>query len=69
MSVGSGESLEALASLMGVSEEHKPLFFETARVNFDSIFPSQDATSKQVATGLRTVLSNDQVLAVYSKTV
>lgn len=69
MSAGNGESLESLASLMGVSPEHKELFFQAVRANFDAIFPRQDVSSKEIALGLHNVLAKDAVLSVYSQTV
>jgi hypothetical protein len=65
MSVGEGETLETLASLMGIAEQDKPAFFAAARDNFTTIFPSESATAEEVYAALRKVMAADTTLAPY----
>lgn len=69
MSVGQGESLESLASLMGVEEQDKGLFFQTMKENFSVIFSSENVTSKQVVVSLRGVVAGNDELAKYSANI
>lgn len=69
MSVGSGETLESLASLMGVQEADKAAFFTALRENFAEIVPSAQAGTEEVMAGLNRVLSQDAALAQYATTV
>ena len=66
MSVGQGESLETMASLMGISEEHKPAFFKATKENFVSIFSSDSVTSEDVLVSLNNVMAQDDVLSQYA---
>ena len=66
MSVGSGESLESLASLMGVQGKDKALFFQTTKDNFARIFPRAEVTSQEVLASLDKVLLENEVLAQYA---
>ena len=66
MAVGQGESIDTLASLMGMEDEHKARFFETAKTNFDRIFTSESATSDEVLNSLAAVMAEDEVLAQYT---
>lgn len=68
MSSGSGESLEALSALIGVSDEHKPAFFRVTQENFSSIFRAEAGT-EQVMAALREVLARDPELARYSTAI
>lgn len=67
MSVGEGESLESLASLMGVQPQDKASFFGTARANYGKIFSAQDMTAGQMLDNLYSVMSETQDLAHYVK--
>jgi len=66
MAVGKGESLEAMANLIGISREDKSAFYKTTRDNFDSIFVSENVTVKEVLDSLSKVMANDKKLARYT---
>ncbi len=66
MSVGHGESLNILADLMGVKEQDKSLFFQTAQANFSTIFAADNQTAGQVLATLQQVMAKDAVLAAYT---
>ncbi len=66
MSVGSGESMESLAAILGMTESDKTVFFSVAQQNFAKIFPSADVSSNQVAASLKSVLASDSTLSKYS---
>ena len=69
MSTGSGETLESLASLIGVQEQDKAAFYHLTRENFATIFPSEDPTTDQIMASLKQVLSSDAGLAQYAQTI
>jgi hypothetical protein len=66
MSIGSGESLDSLAHLMGVEAQDRAAFNRVAKENMARIFPSQDVSTQQVAAALREVLANNAQLSRYS---
>lgn len=68
MSVGQGEALDSLASLIGVSESDKAAFSSTVKSNFASIFSSSEISSQEVAANLRNVLASS-ALSVYASRV
>lgn len=69
MSSGSGESLESLAKLIGVQDQHKAAFFQATKENFAKIFSSDNATPDQVLVSLKQVLASDRALAQYSLSI
>lgn len=69
MSTGSGESLESLAKLIGVQDQHKATFFQTTKENFAKIFSSDNSTTDQVLASLKQVLASDSELAQYSLSI
>ncbi len=69
MSIGEGETLASLAAVMGVRDEHKADFYRLTKSNFDTIYPSADVSTDQVRIALIQVLSTDDVLSQYSKSV
>jgi hypothetical protein len=69
MSTGSGESLESLAKLIGVQDQHKATFFQATKENFAKIFSSDNATTDQVLASLKQVLASDSELAQYSVSI
>lgn len=69
MSTGSGESLESLASLIGVQDQHKAAFFHATKENFAKIFSSDNVTTDQVLASLKQVLASDGTLAQYSQSI
>lgn len=66
MSVGDGETLDALAKLLGVHDEHKANFFRATKENFGTIFASESASTDQVLVGLKQVLAANTELSGYS---
>ena len=66
MSVGNGESLDSLASLLGMDAKDKATFSHVAQENFASIFTSESVTSKEVLASLKVVLNGNSDLARYS---
>lgn len=69
MAVGEGETLESLASLIGVTEADKAVFFAATRTHFAEIIPSGQASTQEVMAGLNRVLAQDETLSRYAKLV
>jgi hypothetical protein len=69
MSRGEGESLSAVAALIGVEEKDARAFNATMQKNFTTIFSSSEVTSTDVVAAMKKVLSEDNNLAVYSAKV
>lgn len=69
MSKGGGETLDALAKLIGVKDADRLAFYRSAKENFSTIFVSENVTAEQVAAGLRQVLAADSNLAQYSAAI
>jgi hypothetical protein len=69
MSTGSGETLESLAQLIGIPDQHKAAFFQATKDNFSTIFASENVTTDQVVASLKQVLASDNELAPYSKSI
>jgi hypothetical protein len=65
MSRGSGETLDALAQLIGVEAQDKAAFVRSTRENVGRIFPSADVPAQDVRVALRQVMADDERLAVY----
>ncbi|MDH4189681.1 MAG: DUF3015 domain-containing protein [Betaproteobacteria bacterium] len=68
MSKGSGETLDSLATLIGVRAEHRVAFNRVAKDNFARIFAGE-ASSEQVAAALKDVLAQNAELAQYTATI
>ncbi len=66
MSRGKGETLDALAKVMGVADADKAHFYTTTKQNFDRIFPSDQADTQAVLDGLKQVVASDERLAAYT---
>jgi hypothetical protein len=66
MSVGSGETLDSLAHLLGVESQDRAAFNRVAKDNMARIFPSHDVSSEKVAAALREVLASDAQLSRYT---
>jgi hypothetical protein len=66
MSVGSGETLDSLAHLLGVESQDRVAFNRVAKDNMARIFPSHDVSSEKVAAALREVLASDAQLSRYT---
>lgn len=67
MSVGQGESLESLATLMKIKSEDKSTFFTAARVNYGKIFSADDITAGKMLENLYTVMAEQKTLAQYAR--
>lgn len=65
MATGDGESLQSLAALLGVKEEHKATFFGATKSNFGRIFARDNVTSGDVLASLYQVMQEDAALAQY----
>src|SRR4249920_3760523 len=61
MSVGSGETLDSLAHLIGVRDEDRAAFNRVVQANVSLIFPS-DSTTDQAVVALKAVLGSDREL-------
>lgn len=66
MSRGEGESLESLASVIGVKESDNAVFKTAMKENFDSIFSNSDVDSDSVYTSIKNVLASNTALEVYA---
>ena len=51
--------------MMGVKEQDKSLFFQTAQANFSTIFAADNQTAGQALAALQQVMAKDSVLAAY----
>src|SRR3569623_1302328 len=69
MAAGRGETLESLASLIGVDDAHKAAFFATTKAHFAAIIPSDRANTQDVIAGLNKVLAENADLAQYARLV
>ena len=69
MSTGSGETLESLAKLIGIQDQHKAAFFQATKDNFSRIFAADNVTTDQVVASLKQVLAADSVLAQYTQSI
>lgn len=65
MSTGEGESLETLATLMGIQGQDKATFFQVSQSNFSSIYSRDDVTSGEVLSALKSVMMSDAALSKY----
>ena len=69
MAVGKGETLDSLASLIGVQDADKAAFFATTKSHFAEIIPSANANTQEVIDGLNHVLAANSELARYARLV
>lgn len=69
MSMGSGETLDSLAHLMGIPEEHRAQFGRTTQANLAKIFPSDDVPTEQVMLSLKEVMGSERDLAQYAQSI
>lgn len=63
---GEGETLDTLASMLGMDEQAKAKFAQATKANYSSIFASDSATATEVTENLNKVISNDSQLSAYS---
>jgi hypothetical protein len=66
MAYGQGETLDAFATLMRVSDDDKPEFFRFARSNFSALFSDDDATAGELIDNLNRLLAQDPALSGYA---
>lgn len=69
MSAGDGESLAAVADLLGVEAADRAAFNTVMRDNFGRIFSSTEVTSEGIVDNLKTVMSTHGQLARYADKV
>src|SRR6266705_1329165 len=69
MSVGNGETLDSLAHLIGVRDEHRAAFNRVVQENLSRIFPSDKAATEQIVVALKQVLSSERELAQYAASI
>jgi len=69
MSAGSGETLDALAHLMGIEDADRAQFNRAAQQNLARIFPSDEVATEHVMVALKDVLSADAQLARYAAAI
>lgn len=63
---GDGEALTAVAVSLGVSEADRDLFKSTLHNNFNTLFPSEEATTEHVVSSMFSLMKNDENLAKYT---
>jgi hypothetical protein len=69
LSRGHGETLEGLATVMGVESADRAHFYSTARANFARLVPDADADTETLRVALREVVAADARLAKYSAAI
>ena len=69
MAVGKGETLDSLASLIGVQDADKAAFFAATKSHLAEIIPSANANTQEVIDGLNHVLATNSELARYARLV
>lgn len=62
---GQGETLDALAELIGVDAADQALFSQRMKENFDAVFASEQSDSGDVYNALVDMMSHDAKLAKY----
>jgi hypothetical protein len=68
IAMGQGESLESLATAMGIRESDKAGFFYVTKENYALIFTSANVTAADVLNSIYTVMAKDEKLAQYVRT-
>ena len=63
---GDGEALTAVAVSLGVAEADRDLFKSTLHNNFNTLFPSEEATTEHVVSSMFSLMKNDEKLAKYT---
>src|SRR5713226_3874390 len=69
MSIGNGETLDSLAHLIGVRDEHRAAFNRVVQENLSRIFPSDKAATGQIVVALKQVLGSERELAQYAASI
>jgi hypothetical protein len=62
---GQGESLSALAELVGISADDEVIFENSIKANFDQIFISENVTSGEAYNALVSVMQQNAILSKY----
>ena len=62
---GNGEAMNAVAVLFGVKKEDRSVFAEVTHKNFNTLFPSENATGEEVFNALVSIMKDDARLAKY----
>jgi Protein of unknown function (DUF3015) len=65
MARGDGETLDSLASLLGIEDQDRPRFFSALQNNFARIFANENVTAEEVLVSMNAVLAEDAVLSRY----
>lgn len=68
-SAGQGETLDALAQLIGIEAKDKATFARVAQKNFAHIFPNADVSAEQIRVSLRDVIAADSDLSKYATAI
>ncbi|TMM43753.1 DUF3015 domain-containing protein [Colwellia ponticola] len=63
---GDGEAITALAVSLGVKEADRALFKATLHNNFNTLFPSENATTEHVVSSMFSLMKNDAALVKYT---
>jgi hypothetical protein len=63
---GDGEALTAVAVSLQITEEDRPLFKQEMHNNFDTLFPSEEATTEHVVSNMFVIMQNNESLAKYA---
>lgn len=69
MSLGSGETLDSLANLLGMQAEHRGAFFRATKESFAKIFGSTTADTAAIVASLKEVLAANGELAPYATAI
>ncbi len=62
---GSGETINAVAVMMGVESQDRNQFNKLMHENFATLFPNQEVTSQNVMDSMLTVMANDEAMSKY----
>jgi len=63
---GHGDALNAVAASMGVEKADRELFAKVAHDNFNTIFPNENVTAKEVTASLNVLMKANSRLAKYA---
>jgi len=69
MSIGSGETLDSLAHLIGVDSKDQVAFNRLTKDNLARIFPTESVPTEQIINSLREVLASDTTLSRYKAAI
>ncbi len=63
---GHGEALDAVAVVIGIEKSDRDVFAKLTHENFNTIFPGENVTAKDVMTSLNSLMKADSRLAKYA---